>query len=122
MGLPNLSRETKFSGTNVDMEICIFPVQLTTNRIGNLTRLIRTLATVNVITIHTYISCIDRELHHQSLVNRSFSTLIPHLDTLKFCSSYVDVSHWLRTGEFLLLSQSTHGQYVRQSKRPIWIS
>ena len=31
----------------------IFPVQLTTSRIGNLTRLIHTL--LNVITIHTYI-------------------------------------------------------------------
>ena len=30
MGLPNPSRETKFSGANADMEIFIFPVQLTT--------------------------------------------------------------------------------------------
>ena len=42
--LPKPSRETKFSGTNVDREIFIFPVQLTTSRIGNLTRLIHTLA------------------------------------------------------------------------------
>ena len=34
----------KFSGANADREICIFPVQLTTCRIGNLTRLIHTLA------------------------------------------------------------------------------
>ena len=33
--------------------IFIFPVQLTTSRIGNLTRLIRTL--LHVMTIHTYI-------------------------------------------------------------------
>ena len=39
MGLPNPSRETKFSGANGDREIFIFPVQLTTSRIGNLTRL-----------------------------------------------------------------------------------
>ena len=42
--LPNPSRETKFSGANADMEILIFPVQLTTSRIDNLTRLIYTLA------------------------------------------------------------------------------
>ena len=33
----------------------IFPVQLTTSRIGNLTRLIHTLLLVYVMTIHTYI-------------------------------------------------------------------
>ena len=37
-GRPNLSRETKFSGANGD------PVQLTTSRNGNLTRLIHALA------------------------------------------------------------------------------
>ena len=42
--LPNPSRETKFSGANGDREILFFPVQLTTRRIGNLTRLIHTLA------------------------------------------------------------------------------
>ena len=40
MGLPNPSRETKFSGANADREIFIVPVQLTTWRIDNLTRLI----------------------------------------------------------------------------------
>ena len=45
--------ETKFSGANADREIFIFPVQLlTTCRIGNLTRLIHTLAMC--VTIHTY--------------------------------------------------------------------
>ena len=34
----------QFSGANADKEIFIFPVQLTTCRIGNLTRLIHTLA------------------------------------------------------------------------------
>ena len=43
-GRPNPSRETKVSGANGDREIFIFPVQLTTSRIGNLTRLIHTLA------------------------------------------------------------------------------
>ena len=54
MGLPNPSRETKFSGANAGKEIFIFPVQPTTSRIGNLTRLIHTLALC--VTIHTYIS------------------------------------------------------------------
>ena len=49
----NPSRETKFSGTHGDRGIFIFPVQLTTSRIGNLTRLIHTL--LYVMTIHTYI-------------------------------------------------------------------
>ena len=46
-------RETKFSCANGDRELFIFPVQLTTSRIGNLTRLIHTLAIC--VTIHTYI-------------------------------------------------------------------
>ena len=37
------SRETKFSGANGDREKSIFPVQLNTSRIGNLTQLIHTL-------------------------------------------------------------------------------
>ena len=41
---PNPSRETKFSGANGDREISIFPVQLTTSMVGNLARLILTLA------------------------------------------------------------------------------
>ena len=51
-GLPNPSRETKSSGANGDRDIFIFPVQLTTSRIGNLTRLILTLA---ICDDHTYI-------------------------------------------------------------------
>ena len=52
-GLPKPSREAKFSDANGDREIFIFPVQLTTSRIGNLTRLIHTLAVC--VTIQTYI-------------------------------------------------------------------
>ena len=44
--------ETKFSGANGDGEKFVFPVQLTTSRIGNLTRLIHTL--LYVMAIHTY--------------------------------------------------------------------
>ena len=50
--LLNPSRETKFSGANRDREMFLFPVQLTTSRIGNLTRLIHTLA---ICDDHTYI-------------------------------------------------------------------
>ena len=53
MGLLNPSREIKFSGANADREKSVFPVQLTKSRIGNLTRLIHTLAIC--VTIHTYI-------------------------------------------------------------------
>ena len=44
--------ENKFSGANGDKELFIFPVQLTTRRIGNLTRLILTFA---ICDNHTYI-------------------------------------------------------------------
>ena len=56
MGRLNPSRETKFSGTHGDRGIFIFSVQLTTSRIGNLTRLIHTL--LYVMTIHTYIQVV----------------------------------------------------------------
>ena len=52
MGLPNPSREAKFSGANGDREMFISHVQLTTSRIGSLTRLILTLAMCDD---HTYI-------------------------------------------------------------------
>ena len=42
--LPNPSPETKFSGASGDREIFIFPIQLITSRIGNLTWFILTLA------------------------------------------------------------------------------
>ena len=44
MGLSKPSRETKFSGTNGDREMFIFPIQVITSRIGSLARLIHTLA------------------------------------------------------------------------------
>ena len=58
-GRPNPSHETKFSGANADREIFIFSVQLITGRIGNLTRLILTLAIC--VTIHTHIHTKTRE-------------------------------------------------------------
>ena len=42
-----VSRETKFSGAKGDRETLIFPVQLPTSRIGNLTGVIHTLAIIN---------------------------------------------------------------------------
>ena len=50
------SRETKVSGVNADWEILFFSFQLTTCRIGNLTRLIHTLAICHVMCDHTYIA------------------------------------------------------------------
>ena len=47
----NPSLEIKFSGANGDRQNIIFPIQLTTSRIGNLTRLIHTM--LKVLTIHT---------------------------------------------------------------------
>ena len=47
------SRETKFSGMNGNREIFIFPVQLTTSRIDNLTRLVHTLAICVATHIYT---------------------------------------------------------------------
>ena len=52
-GLLKPSRETKFSGANGDREIFIFPVQLTTSRIGNLTSLVLTLARCDDHMLHT---------------------------------------------------------------------
>ena len=56
-GHANPSRKTKVSGANRDREMLIFPVQLTTSRIGNLTRLIHTLIYGMAIDtfVHTYI-------------------------------------------------------------------
>ena len=48
--MPNPSRKTNFLGANVEGEILVFPVQLTTSRIGNLTRLFHTLAIC--VTVH----------------------------------------------------------------------
>ena len=53
-GTLNPSRETKFPTTYEDRRRFNVPVQLTTSRIGNLTRLIHTLA-IYVMTMDTYI-------------------------------------------------------------------
>ena len=58
--MPNPYRKTKLSGANGDREIFMFPVQLTTSRIGNLTRLIHTLAisvTIQRILLQKHVRC-----------------------------------------------------------------
>ena len=67
----NLSREIKISDTNGDREILIFPVQLTTSRSGNLTRLIHYMlavcdshtimylfGTIKLLYLQSYYKCI----------------------------------------------------------------
>ena len=48
-GTADPSHEIKFSGVNGDREVLTFPVQLTTSKIGNLTRLILLLLYVMTI-------------------------------------------------------------------------
>ena len=60
----NPSREIKFSGTHEDRRISISPVQLTTSRIGNLTRLIHSL--LYVMTIYIYIREDQCEWHRMT--------------------------------------------------------
>ena len=52
-GTAELVSRDQFSGANGDREIIIFPVQLTTGRIGNLARLIHTL--LFVMSMHAYV-------------------------------------------------------------------
>ena len=74
-GTDEPSRETRFSGANGDRATIIFPVQLTTSRIGNLTRLILTLA---ICDAHTYIPTHTHNASHQGFslqqttINRSY--------------------------------------------------
>ena len=56
-GRPNPSRKTKFSGANGDREMFTFLVQLTTSRIGDLSRLIHTLLCMYG---HTYSKSMDQ--------------------------------------------------------------
>ena len=67
MEWPDPSRETKFSGANEDREMFIFPSQLTTSRIVNLTRLIHTL--LYVMSIHAYIHTYIHTYIHLSIID-----------------------------------------------------
>ena len=53
-GTAEPSRETKFSGANADRGMFIFPIQLATSRVGNLTRLIVILAICDDHTVKIY--------------------------------------------------------------------
>ena len=92
----NPSCETNFSGANGDTEIFIFPVQLTTSRIGNLTRLILPLA---IRDDHTYIYTWWRDIIREALFEGQLSNCC--------CSTGVaqgNVMFFLRFfGPFLLL-------------------
>ena len=69
MGRLNPSRETKFSGAYYgDRGIFIFPVQLTTSSIGNLTRLIHTLQYVMTIQTYIYIQKVSDSMDQPSKV------------------------------------------------------
>ena len=76
-GLPNPSRETKFSGTNTDRGILIFPVRLTTSRIDNLTRLIHTLAIC--MCDHTYINKETRGIGCVIFISQAVPSRLPQV-------------------------------------------
>ena len=69
MGRPKLSRETKFSGANRDREKnSNFSVQLTTDEIGNHTRLIHTLLKEPAIRYtHTAAECLCLNILKENL-------------------------------------------------------
>ena len=76
MEMPNPSRETKFSDANADRGISIFPVQLTTSRIGNLIQLIHKKSTLaSNVTIHTCIPVYDSPIHQNTLKPSSMRCL-----------------------------------------------
>ena len=103
MGLPNPSPETKLSGANADREIFLFPVQLTTSRVGNLTQLIHILAIR--VTIHTY-----KVLKHISLMYRHQLSYDPRV-RVSF-----DLPTWLDIDCIELLSRSLFLSICTESK------
>ena len=97
--LPNPSRETKFSGANGDRGNFFFPVQLTTSRIGNLTRLILILAV-----------CDDYNTHRQ---------------TYSCCCCFSHSAYWLPTRKTLLyytVANPARGLLNREkrTKQKVW--
>ena len=73
MELPNPSREAKFSGVNGDRKQSFFPVQLTTSKIGNFTRLILTFAICDGLYLHIYIHMLARTKLNKTYVRRTNS-------------------------------------------------
>ena len=93
----NPSRETKLSGTHGDRGIFIFPVQLTTSRIGNLIRLIHTL--LYVMTIHTFIHTysnygIDTKVERENLAH-----VTSHESTISAEENITFIELWGRFGD-----------------------
>ena len=86
---PNPSREAKLSCADEDREVFIFPVQLTTSRIGNLTRLIHTLLSY-VMTIHTYTYIVIHSTCNSSIY------LTPVAFTYITCNCIIDATSTLR--------------------------
>ena len=80
-----LARPDSQARTNGDREIFIFPVQLTTGRIGNLTRLI--LFLLYVMTIHTYIAE-NKTSEIKDLFSRkaAINTIVPRSPFFVFCT------------------------------------
>ena len=108
-GRLNPSRETKFSGPYGDRGILIFLDQLTTSRIGNLTRLIHTL--LYVMTIHIPRSGIallrmetlkDAEAYGTTILLKYFRLLIAPRHAISCCN--INRQPW--RGDAVALSRS----------------
>ena len=100
-----LARPNSQARTNADRGILIFPVQLTTSRIGNLTRLIHTLAIC--VTIHT---CI-----HTYMVQKH------GLESCCCCFSHS--AYWLpteKTTQHGGQSRSWSAEQGKEDKRKVW--
>ena len=87
----NPSRETKFSGANTDREMFIFPVQLTTCSIGNLTRSIHTL--VVCVTIHILYTVGTKDCHPEWKESRLTLLLINSTCTHTGSSETLNTKH-----------------------------
>ena len=108
MGLSNPSRETKFSGANGYREDFFFPVQLTTSRIGILTRLILNLAICDdntYIHVHTTYACARTLNFPGQLTTSRFGnrTRLIHVTLLlSVCRTYYTYMHVINSNTPLL--------------------
>ena len=86
MGLPNPPRKTKFPGANAERETLFFPVQLTTCRIVNLTRLILSLAVcvaIHIRHIRSYDCCCSDSFGVKKLL-RNYCTCLLHMVYIQY--------------------------------------
>ena len=85
-GRPNLTRDTKLSGANGDRENSVFPVQLTTSRIGNHTWLRPSL--LKVMTTYTRIH--THSVHCRSVIISPLlsSNRYTHNNSLSLATDY----------------------------------